>query len=63
MTQQCIYFEEKTCESIVLNTKTCNNCLIQIQTKILAEVLDRLSAIEVLVKKTPAKRAPVRKTK
>ena len=63
MTHECIYFKDETCESLVMNDKTCNNCLIRRQAGMLSDILDRLVSIEILVKKTPARKTPVRKAK
>ena len=63
MTQPCIHFKDEICDSAVMNTKTCNNCLISRQTTTLVAILDRLKIIEDNMARKPARKTPVRKTK
>ena len=48
---KCRYFEDEECDSLVINDKTCNNCLIKRQANVLADIDKRVKNIEKLLSK------------
>ena len=56
---KCRYFEDEECDSLVINDKTCNNCLIKRQASVLADIDKRVKNIEKLLQ-TPSKKTTKR---
>lgn len=48
---QCRYFKDKECDSMVINDKQCNNCLIKEQATVLADIDERIKRMEVTLDK------------
>ena len=43
---QCIYFNDKECESTVINDKQCHKCLILKNMELFKELNERITALE-----------------